>query len=129
MLAAITLASATVATEGKAGSAIDWSLLQQPPNFLESYTHGYDQGRKIAADRAAARAAQAAELQAEAERRDAETSRTTARDAEQQRQERVRAAGRMIADGKCPDARAYALTEGDLDLAVQVAKLCPYAPP
>jgi hypothetical protein len=119
-LAVIAAAATTVASESQAGSAIDWGLLQPTPNLLDSYTRGFDQGRKIAAARAA--------QQAEAGRREAETTGAMARDADQQRQVRARAAGRMIADGKCRDARSYALLEGDLDLALQVAKLCPYAP-
>jgi hypothetical protein len=105
--AVITVVSSPSPTDGAAGSAVDWGLLQPTPNFLDSYTRGFDQGRRIAADRAAARAA---------------------RDTEQQRRVRAQAAGRMIADGKCQDARSYALLEGDLDLALQVARLCPYAP-
>jgi hypothetical protein len=118
-LAVIAAAATSVANGSEAGSAIDWGLLQPTPNLLDSYTRGFDQGRKIAAAPAAQQAA--------AERRDAETTGAMAR-ADQQRQVRARAAGRMIADGKCQDARTYALLEGDLDLALQVAKLCPYAP-
>lgn len=33
--------------------------------------------------------------------------------------------GGLIADGKCDDARRYALRSGDLDLAEHVARLCP----
>lgn len=127
-LAVIAVASTTAPAESRAESAIDWGLLQQPPNLIDSYTRGYEVGRRMAADRAAARSAQAAEQQAEAQRQDAEVSRAMARNAEQQRQMRAQAAGRMIADGKCQDARSYALAEGDLDLALQAAKLCPYAP-
>jgi regulator of protease activity HflC (stomatin/prohibitin superfamily) len=122
MVAALTTATAA---QGGVESGIDWGLLQPPPNFMDSYTKGYELARKMAADRAAA---QAAQQQAEADRQDAEATRAKARDAEEQRQTRARSAGRLIADGKCQDARSYALTEGDLDLALQVAKLCPYAP-
>jgi hypothetical protein len=116
---AVIAGASTVATEGKAGSAIDWSLLQPPPNFFESYARGFEQGRAIAAGRAA----RAAARQAEATRQDVDGSRARAL-----KEGRARTAGRLIADGQCQDARSYALTEGDLDLALQVAKLCPYAP-
>jgi uncharacterized protein YqfA (UPF0365 family) len=122
MVAALTTATAA---QGGAESGIDWGLLQPPPNFMDNYAKGYELARKMAADRAAA---QVAQQQAEAERRDTEAARATARNAEEQRQVRARTAGRLIADRRCPDARSYALTEGDLDLALQVAKLCPYAP-
>ena len=33
--------------------------------------------------------------------------------------------GKLIAAGRCADARSYALTAGDLDLAQRVASFCP----
>ena len=40
-------------------------------------------------------------------------------------QERYATAGKLIDAGKCPEARSFALTSGDLELAQRVAALCP----
>jgi len=42
--------------------------------------------------------------------------------------ERKKTVGRLIADGKCEDARQVALKAGDLDLAARVIQLCVPAP-
>jgi len=48
---------------------------------------------------------------------------------EHDRQARYAKAGKLINDGKCPEARSFALTSSDLDLAQRVAGLCPAQPP
>lgn len=49
------------------------------------------------------------------------------REARAQRDRYVKA-GKLIDGGKCPEARSFALTSGDLDLAQHVAALCPVPP-
>ena len=43
---------------------------------------------------------------------------------EEQRQLRAQNAGKLVAANKCDEAKAYALNEGDFELANQVAKAC-----
>lgn len=64
---------------------------------------------------------------APAPRRDAfrESYDFATRSADASRQQRLRQrVGRLIADGKCDDARKVALKAGDLDLAERVPQLC-----
>jgi hypothetical protein len=119
MAAALAVLSASASAAAAEG--IDWGLLQPPPNFVDSYQHGYELGRKMAAERTAERQAAADQLHAEA-------ARAAEQDAERLKQARAQSAGRMIAADRCQEARSYALDQGDLDLALQVAKLCPFAP-
>lgn len=48
--------------------------------------------------------------------------------AEHAKQKRYETAGKLIAAGQCDEARSFALTSGDLDLAERVAGLCPVQP-
>jgi len=50
------------------------------------------------------------------------------RRSERARQDRYAKAGKLIDLGKCPEARSFTLTSGDLDLAQRVAALCPVPP-
>jgi hypothetical protein len=124
-LAVTAAVMATSAAARTSEQSLNWGLLRQPPNFVESYLRGYELGRRAAGGGTTAQTAR--------------TPRQTARrglqeaiadpDAERRKQARAQSAANMIAGGECQDARSYALTEGDLDLALQVAKLCPYYTP
>jgi hypothetical protein len=95
-----------------------------PPPGKVSIGHSASKQQQLQSNlRAAAaeREEQERALQAEQEAR-AEAAR--GEDAEQQRQMRARDAGQMIAAGHCDDARTFALQEGDLGLAAQIADLC-----
>ena len=118
-VAAFALAAGSSIAQERFGG-LDWGLLKTP-DFAGDYVRGYEQGQRLAADRAAAQAAQA--------KAGAETAQRAV-DAERAARERLegldraREAGRLIAAGRCPDARAYALGEGDLDLATRVTVFC-----
>ena len=79
------------------------------------------QAQAQAAALVAARARAVAEQQAAAAKAQADN-------AAQQRQFRAQNAGQLVAAGKCDEARAYALSEGDFPLADQVAHACSLAP-
>jgi len=98
------------------GGRIDWGLLKTP-DPVGAYAKGYQLGQRMAADRAAQ-----ARADAEAGQRAAESDQAL-RDRQLQA-DRAKEAGRLIASGRCGDARAYALDEGDLDLATRVTALC-----
>ena len=124
-LAVIATVMATAAAARTNGQSPDWGLLRQPPNFVESYLRGYELGRRTAISGTTAPAARTPHHQVKRGLRGAIAD----PDAERQAQARAQSAANMIAGGKCQDARSYALTESDLDLALQVAKLCPYYTP
>ena len=97
--------SASGAAGQEGGGYIDWGMLKTP-DPAGAYTRGYELGQRMAADRAA---------QARADAEGAERAAGAAR---------AKEAGRLIASGRCADARAYALGEGDLDLATRVTAFC-----
>jgi hypothetical protein len=96
-LAALAVVVGHTAAQERSGG-LDWSLLRTP-DYAGAYTKGYELGQRLAADRAAARD-------------------------KQRREDRARAVGRLIAANRCDDARAYALGEGDLELAGRVSAYC-----
>jgi multidrug efflux pump subunit AcrA (membrane-fusion protein) len=71
----------------------------------------------------------AAERQAREQADEAQAATAQERNAEQQREFRAQNAGRLVAVGKCDEAKTYALSEGDFALANQVATACSSASP
>lgn len=73
-----------------------------------------------------------AQAQARTQQREEEAAardQATIDSAVQQSQLRAQNAGKLIAANKCDEAKTYALNEGDLPLATQVAALCQTAAP
>lgn len=121
MIAGLALATALCAAGGAPcqaiGQGVDFTPLSHPPDYAGSYANGYAQGRQMAADRAARQQAQAAAQQ------DAEARAAAARDYQNARK-RASEAGRLIAAGRCDDARTLALNDGDFELASRVTSFC-----
>jgi hypothetical protein len=75
--------------------------------FAQGLSRGFQNGAKLRAARAEARAQEQANQE------------------EETRKARYAKAGQLINTGQCPEARSFALTSGDLDLAQRVGALCP----
>lgn len=99
---------------------VDPSLLQTP-GFTRSYVNGYMFGQRIAAEREAIQQQQDAAR--EQIRLDAE------RLAQRDRKEHATQAEKMIASGKCPEAKQMALLNGDLALVKRIDGVCPESTP
>jgi hypothetical protein len=114
--AVIAIALTACAGRATAQAAINWGSLKTP-DFFDSYMKGYEQGQRLAAARAAQARdnAQAAQNLADADRVARERQRAG---------DRASMAGGLIASGHCSSARAYALYEGDFDLATRVTAFC-----
>ncbi len=94
--------------------------LPQTPGSVKSYVNGYVFGQRIAAQR------EAIQQQEEAAREQfrLQADRLRQRDHD----EHAAQAGKMIAVGKCSEARRMAVINGDLALAKQIDGLCPDPP-
>lgn len=92
--------------------------LLRTPDFAGNFANAYEQGQRVAAERAREQRARAEAL------RENEDRAAAWREAEDRKMRSINA-GQLIAAGHCDEARAGALNSGDLDLAAHVAALCP----
>lgn len=101
-------------------SGVDWSLLQQPQAPQPSIMESYALGQQIAARRAEARAAEQQSQALAAQQASQEHDQATA---DLERETRI-AVGKLLAAGRCDEARSMALFDGQIDLAKQVVDYC-----
>ncbi len=99
---------------------VDPSLFQTPGS-IKSYVNGYVFGQRIGAER------EAIQQQQDAAREQIRLG--AERLAQRDRDEHLMEAQKMIAAGKCPEAKRMALLNGDLALLKRIDGLCPNSAP